>query len=640
MASKNKKKEAKTILGNDIPVPGAPLMASYSESMASTGKTRRNSSSTIERSDRFTNIEDGLVPFKHGSVNGGSNSVSIRDAVILTQKAYYNFAIFRNTIDLMAEFSASKLFLSGKNKQAKIFFESYFKKINLASFLDRFFREYFRSGNVFIYRLDTEISSKDIVKMTQTFGEMEPQPGTSLSIPIKYIILNPADIQLRGSVSSLSGRYMKVLSDYELECLKNPKTEEDKAVLNSFPPEVIQSINSKKIGEVIIPLDGYKVYAVFYKKQDYEPFAVPMGYPVLEDLNWKAEMKKMDMAVARTIQQAILLITMGAEPDKGGINNRNMEAMQALFENESIGRVLVADYTTKAQFVIPQIADILDPKKYEIVNEDIQIGLNNILIGNEKFANQSIKIQVFIERLKQAREAFLNDFLIPEIKRISQELGFKNYPTPKFEEIDLKDELEYSKMFTRLMELGILTAEEGLEAINTGRLPTPDESLESQKQFAGLKKEGLYQPIVGGPQDQLELAKQNAEMKPAALSNPGGRPSGTKKTKKTTPIGGSYSLSKLKDNMLLAQKLGDTVEKTLVKHFKLKTLNEEQKKSAESLSSIIMANESPDNWISKVPEYVKNPVDKNPDSVNEIHDIAYEHQVDSYLATLLYASKI
>ena len=92
--------------------------------------------------------------------------------------------------------------------------------------------------------------------------------------------------------------------------------------------------------------------------------------------------------------------------------------------------------------------------------------------------------------------------------------------------------------------------------------------------------------------------------------------------------------------MLLAQKLGDTVEKTLVKHFKLKTLNEEQKKSAESLSSIIMANESPDNWISKVPEYVKNPVDKNPDSVNEIHDIAYEHQVDSYLATLLYASKI
>lgn len=47
-----------------------------------------------------------------------------------------------------------------------------------------------------------------------------------------------------------------------------------------------------------------------------------MGYPVLEDINWKAEMKKMDMAIARTMQQAILLVTMGTEPEKGGVNQK------------------------------------------------------------------------------------------------------------------------------------------------------------------------------------------------------------------------------------------------------------------------------------------------------------------------------
>ena len=57
-----------------------------------------------------------------------------------------------------------------------------------------------------------------------------------------------------------------------------------------------------------------------------------MGYPVLEDINWKQEMKKMDMAVARTMQQAILLVTMGAEPEKGGVNQRNLEAMQQLLK--------------------------------------------------------------------------------------------------------------------------------------------------------------------------------------------------------------------------------------------------------------------------------------------------------------------
>jgi len=68
-----------------------------------------------------------------------------------------------------------------------------------------------------------------------------------------------------------------------------------------------------------------------------------MGYPVLEDINAKAEMRKMDMAVTRTTQQAILLVTMGTDPDKGGVNQKNLEAMQALFQNESVGRVLIAD---------------------------------------------------------------------------------------------------------------------------------------------------------------------------------------------------------------------------------------------------------------------------------------------------------
>ena len=52
----------------------------------------------------------------------------------------------------------------------------------------------------------------------------------------------------------------------------------------------------------------------------------------------------------------------------------------------------------------------------------IRVGLNNILVGeNEKFANQSIKVKIFIERLKQAREIFINQFLYPEIKRICKE---------------------------------------------------------------------------------------------------------------------------------------------------------------------------------------------------------------------------
>ena len=129
---------------------------------------------------------------------------------------------------------------------------------------------------------------------------------------------------------------------------------------------------------------------------------------------------------------------------------------------------------------------MLDPKKYEVVDRDIQIGLNNVLVGSEKFANQSAKTDVFIARLRQARETFIRDFLMPEIKKIAKSLNLRNYPTPHFEDIKLKDPYNNNRIYSRLIELGILTPEEGMDALKTGRLPTKEESLESQEEYLDL----------------------------------------------------------------------------------------------------------------------------------------------------------
>ena len=629
-------------------VDSEPLMASYSKQSIATQatRTRRNKSGTIERTDRFENINDGLVPFKYttsGSYN--TSNLDIRDAVMLCQKAYYNFAVFRNTIDLMTEFSVSDIYFQGGSKKSREFFTSFFKKISLNSLQDRFFREYYRSGNVFVYRFDAKITPADFTKISQTFGaESYITDGLKITIPSRYAILNPADIQLGGNISFVSGKYYKLLTDYELERLRDPRTEEDEEVLNNLDPDVVKHIKNEKNASVVMPLDTDKITAVFYKKQDYEPFAVPMGYPVLDDINWKAEMKKMDMAITRTTQQVVLLVTMGTEPDKGGVNQKNLEAMRSLFENESVGRVLIADYTTKADFVVPDIANILDPKKYEVVNRDIQLGLNNILVsGDEKFANAQIKTQVFVERLKQGREMFINEFLLPEIKRMSKTLGFKNFPTPKFEDIDLKDTGIYSKIYTRLMELGVLTPEEGIQAINTGRLPTEEESKESQEGYRELRDKGFYEPVLGGPFTN----KGGNEGKPSdSNETQTGRPEGTsgipQETKNVSPIGAStqFSLSKVRDNLILAQNLVPEVENQLRKFHKKRKLSQQQKEVASEIASIIIANEDPSYWKDNISKYITNPIDSNESRIKEIREIAYEHQIDDYLASILYNSKI
>jgi hypothetical protein len=592
-------------------------------------RSRRNAASTIERTDRFRNIDEGMVPFNYATgYNYNKSNIDVRDTVILCQKAYYNFGLFRNTIDLLSELSCGNLHLKGGNKSARDFFQALFNKINITALQDKFFREYYRSGNVFIYRYDTTIKEEDISKISQVFGSQAL--AAKISLPSRYIIINPADVQVNGNLSFNRGQYYKVLTDYELEQVRNPRTEEDKEILNSLDPLVREQILKGRSTAVLLHLDTKKFYAVFYKKQDYEPFAVPMGFPVLEDISAKIEMRRMDMALTRTIQQVVLLITMGTEPDKGGVNQENLKTMQNLFTNQSIGRVLIADYTTKAEFVIPQIADILDPRKYEVIDRDINIGLNNILVGNEKFANTTTKVSLLGQKLIQARQAFITDFLLPEIKRISKEIGFKVFPTPFFEDMDLKTDQNLNRIYTRLMELGVLTPEEGLKAIETGVLPSPEESLQSQNSFIDLKDKGLYQPLIGGPKIDA------------------GRPAGSTGIKQTTknvkPVGTSskanYSVTKLKDIVEATNKLGVEVENILKKKHKLKKLNDKQKEVALDITKIIVANEEKSNWISKISEYIESPVDKNEKTVEEIHGIACEHQVDSYMASLLYHSKI
>lgn len=602
-----------------------PLMSeSFAASTSVQTRTRGNRGAYIERTDRFTNIENGLVPFQ----KSGSGSVSIKDAVELCQKAYYNFAIFRNTIDLMTEFSVGDIFLEGGSKKSRSFFEALFKKINIWNIQDQFFREYYRSGNIFLYRFDYKLNRDDIEELNRVFGGFSLKPEAIL--PARYVVLDPSDIESDGTVTFSGMTYSKILTDYEINRLKAPVTDNEKTLLKSLPKTVQDQIK-KGVGlgtnSIIVPLDLDKTYAIFYKKQDYEPFAVPLGYPVLEDINYKKELRKMDMAISRTMQQAILLVTTGAKPDEGGINPKNLKALQDLFSNESVGRVLIADYTTKAEFVIPQIADILDPKKYEVLDRDIREGLGNVLLNEEKFANAKIKIQVFTQKLNESRKAFLRDFLQPEIRRIAQEIGLKNAPTAKIQEIDLADEMISGRIFNRLVELGVLTPEEGIEALQTGRLPNREDSLEAQKRYKEYKDAGLYQPMIGGKQDM------------SGSSPKSGRPAGSGGESQVETTRANFSMKKVVENMKKYDELEKTVASVIKKKEGVKRFSKKQSEIVNILTETVARNIPIDQWNSAAVENtLENPVQDN--LVEEIEDIAAEHGVDLKTAIVLFHSKV
>lgn len=620
--------------------------------------SRKNAIHSQTKEAKYINIREGLLPYDYSG-----DGVNVRDTIELCQKAYANIAIFRNAIDIMAEFSNSPIYLEGENDRSKKFIEGWLKKINIWNIKDQYFREYYRSGNIFLYRVDGKFNSEDLLKLNYVYASQTLKPG---EIPVKYILLNPYDIVADKSTAFQDGVYQKVLSDYELERLRSPKTEEDKKVFESLSPDLQKQIKDGAWPRdgLKIELDPEKIIYSFYKKQDYEPFAIPFGFPVLDDINWKLELKKIDQAICRTVENVILLITMGAEPDKGGVNPNNLKAMQELFKNESVGRALIADYTTKAQFIIPDLNKVLGAEKYKIVNEDIKEGLQNVIVGSEKFSNTQVKAEIFLERLKESRNSFLNDFLQPQIKEVCRNMGLKSYPIAKFEEIDIKDEVQFQRVITRLLEIGILTPEQGIKSMQTGLYPNPRELSQVQEKYIEQREKGYYNPLVGGipmiesvqsekdreiAEEQLEIQKEGVQNQKQAVQEKSketqnqtqkspGRPNGTNQI--PLQAAETYGKDQVQQTIYDIEEFQSYAFDKFKEVRNLNDLNDSHKDMVMKLCESVVCSKEKNQWKRSLASCLKNinNIEKL-STIGSILDIAAEHQLTDYPSAILYHSK-
>jgi len=600
---------------------------SVSNLSSSPTSARINRSSVTAPINKFSQIRAGMLPYEMAS-----DGANVRDAIELCQKAYANVPIFRNTIDMMSEFANAELYLEGGNSTSRKFFEKLLDRIKIWDLKDQYFREYYRSGNIFLYRVDGKFSIEDYKKFSQTISD-----GPSLNkFPLKYVVLNPFEIVAKRSTvfNTKDGGYAKILSEFDIERLASPKNDYDKAVFDALDPEIKKQIQDGAYFKdgLQINLKSEKMSYSFYKKQDYEPFAIPFGYPVLEDINAKMEMKKMDQAIMRTVENVILMITMGAEPDKGGINPNNVKAMQTLFQNESVGRVLVSDYTTKADFVIPDINKVVGPGKYQVINQDIKDGLQNIALNDDKYNGAEMKTRVFLDRLKEAREAFIQDFLQPEIRRIALDLGFRSYPTVKFKDIDLRDETQLMRVATRLMELGLITAEQGMELFQTGKFPLAENLEKAQEKFVEQREKGYFNPIVGGvPMIDPETGEEEPEKTSKPTKGMSGRPEGSKD---------QFSRENIQGTIYEIEALNSIAKEKMLEKLNTESLNENQEKMISQLCESVICASEKENWTETITSCVNDfsEIEKL-GSLEGVLSISEAHRLEIYPSAILHHSK-
>lgn len=607
---------------------GDPIFSSEAsrlDSPTSRTGTRTNAVATLGLPNKFNNIEKGILPF-----NYEKGSADTREAVELCQKAYFNISSFKGTIDLLSEFADSELYLEGGSEKSKKFIEAWFKRIRMHDIKQQYFREYYRSGNVFFYRVDGKIPLKNSQKMLEAYGA-----SSRKKIPIRYLLINPTDIATKGSISFSGYEYFKVLTPFEISRLQKPETDHELEMLNSLPEDIKESIKSGKnnygMARVQIKLDPQLLHVVFAKKQDYEPLAIPLGYSVLEDINRKIELKNIDQAISRSIENVVLLVTMGNEPDKGGVNHRNLAAMQQIFKNQSVGRVLVSDYTTKADFIIPDIRKVVGPEKYEVINKDIEQGLQNILIGDSKYSDTQVKMRVFFQRLEDSRRAFLNDFINPEIRRICKSAGLRSWPEAKFAKTDTMDDGNLSKLATRLMELGVLTPEQGMKVVHTGTFPEASEMQQAQNKFKEEREKGHYMPLVNTINLYSEEEDSSTPDEPTAVAPSGGRPIGVSNS--------SYSKKNIVEATRKINELELLAFREFASKFGLKRMSKEKKEMvAQVCESIVIAKDLVD-WEETLSEIVKDLDKLTSLAVNKkVLELGCQHQLDDLASAILYHS--
>ena len=613
---------------------------SLSPTVGQRSSSRTNATATKAIRKRFKNINDGLLPYEYSE-----DSVDARDAIELSQKAYFNIPAYRSTIDLLSDFADADVYLEGGSVKSRKLILAWLNRININDLKSQYFREYYRSSNFFAHRVDGKLKASNAGKLYESYGA----ESKDFKIPIRYLVLNPVDIVAKGSLTFSEKRYAKVLTPFEVSRLRNPQTEHEKELYESLPDKtktIIDKKNSVTSGRAEIPLDPAFLHTIFAKKQDYEPLSIPYGFSVLDDMNKKLELKKIDQAISRSIENVVLLVTMGAEPDKGGINHNAIEAMQKIFQNESVGRVLVSDYTTKADFVIPDLKKVMGAEKYEVLNKDIEEGLQNVLIGDTKYSDGSLKMKIFMTRLEESRKKFIDEFMQPEIKRVCKGLGLKNYPKIKFVKTDTLNNSDLTKLATRLMELGILTPEQGMDVIHQGEFPDADNMEEAQEKFKSAREEGYYTPIVNSinfhdndsgedkSENQSPSVQQAKEGKAGNPTNPapsGGRPIGQSNA--------SFSRKNITKATSKLMELETSAYEIFAMKYGMEELDKNRKDLVGNICEAIIASKDIDEWDKELASIAKD-LDRiqDLDVKSDVLQIGAEHGLDDISAAILYHS--
>jgi len=424
----------------------------------------------------------------------GENIPTEQLAIIaMSMDAYDKVGIINNIIDLMADFASQGIRFQHPRKTTENFYNTWFSdKINGCEISVKYLTNLLSSGNVIVKRNNGNIPVINEREWKRTIANdinLENIKFESRKIPLKYNFINPLSVEiLGGELASFIGKPpialkipLKIRSEIKRASLiTDPvKRRAIEQILKKIPKDILAALKS---GASVVPMDMDKIHMAHYRKKDWQTWANPIVYPVLNVLIMLEKMKLADISALDGAISNIRLWKLGHLDGANSIlpSRSTLNKLRNILANNVGGGVMDLVWGPELSFTESntQVWRFLGSEKYEATLNAIyeRFGIPPTLRSKSNASNTGsyIGLNTLIKRLQYIRNMLVS-FWKFEVALIHKAMGFKgNVPRIIFDNMVLADEAAEKQLLLNMWDRDIISTESIQEIF--GRIPEIESS--------------------------------------------------------------------------------------------------------------------------------------------------------------------
>lgn len=395
----------------------------------------------------------------------------IKGIIKKAEDIYQRVGLVKNVVDLMGDFGSQGIRLVHKNKRIERFYRTWFKKIKGKERSERFLNNLYKTGNVVINRQTGKLSLKVSDELYKAIGnadlqitETETVKLEKREIPWKYTFIDPFYVEVSaGALASFSANktYELVLPAALRRVINSPKTPQEQVIVNNLPIQIIEAAKTKKP----FPLDPDKVLVFYYKKDDWQSWAYPMIYSIMDDITVIEKLKLADMAALDGAISNIRIFKLGNLEHKISPTKAAAAKLAQILGNNVGGGTMDLVWGPDIELIESKtnVHQFLGEAKYTPHLNSVYAGLGipPTLTGTYGAAgttNNFISLKTLTQRLQYGRD-ILAEFWDREIALVQKAMGFRYPARVEFDRMDLSNEDAEKALLIQLADRNLISDE-------------------------------------------------------------------------------------------------------------------------------------------------------------------------------------